>query len=47
MCALMEVLALAGELPEAPELTRLKFVASRALSLYDERAASDGGSPSK
>jgi hypothetical protein len=34
--ALMEVLALSGELPDSAELVRLRFSANRALSLYDE-----------
>lgn len=37
--ALMEVLALSGEIPDSAELVRLRFSANRALHLYDEVSA--------
>jgi len=37
--ALTDVIALSEDLPESPELVRIRFGANRALSLYDEEPA--------
>jgi hypothetical protein len=34
--ALMEIVAMLDDLGEKPEMTRMRFVANRALSLYQE-----------
>jgi hypothetical protein len=34
--ALTEILTLSADLPESPDATRLRFIANRALDMYDE-----------
>jgi len=34
--ALTEIIAISGDIMETPEVTRLRFIANRALSLYEE-----------
>jgi hypothetical protein len=42
--ALTAIIAASEDIPEMPELTRLRFIANRALRLYEE-APSPGNAP--
>jgi len=45
--ALTEIIALSDDLPEHPDLSRLRFTANRALELYDEIPSPPADEPAK